>query len=363
MSDQVGVVLVFGGRSAEHDVSILSARSIYAETSKDRFSVTPICVARDGLFVEPERSQRILAGVEPGHFGDPDFAFETWWRKSGATIVFPIIHGTYGEDGTLQGYLEMLGIPYVGSGVTASAVGMDKSQMKSAFAHAGLPIAEFLVIQGREWQRDALSTSRRVCEAIPFPLFVKPANGGSSVGVTRVTAPEGLADAITYALRFDEKVMVERGIDARELEVSVLGNTDLEASVPGEVVPGGEFYDYSDKYIDGKARLYIPAELPDVLIREVRSLSIAAYTAVGAAGYARVDSFLDKHTGQLYVNEINTIPGFTKISMYPKLWAATGLQYAELISRLIELGLELHRFKSKRFESTMKFFDEVPPLT
>jgi len=321
----IRTVLLFGGRSAEHEVSILSARSVANAAAKERIELIPICIARDGRFVDPEKSAHILAGEEKSDVGHPGFSFEMWSRSHTIDIVFPLIHGTGGEDGKLQGYLETLGLPYVGSGVTASAIGMDKVHMKQAFAAAKLPMVEYVPVLEREWRHERDRISRAIANALRLPYFVKPANAGSSVGVTKVKSDRDLEAAIDHALRFDEKVLVERGADAREVEVSVLGNDNPEASVPGEIVAGREFYDYSDKYIEDKSHLVIPAKLPKERIEEIRKLAIASFKAIGASGYARVDFFLERGTNRLFVNEINTIPGFTNISMYPKLWEATEL--------------------------------------
>lgn len=359
----IKTILLFGGRSAEHEVSILSARSVANAAPKERVTVVPVCVARDGRFVAPERSARILAGEEGSTSGDPDFSFEAWSRSEGVDVVFPLIHGTGGEDGALQGYLEMLGLPYVGSGVTASAVGMDKVHMKQAFAAAKLPMVDFVPLLEHEWRHERERVSRAVANALRLPYFVKPANSGSSVGVTKVKNDADLPKAVDHALRFDEKVLVERGIDAREIEVAVLGNEKPEASVPGEIVAGREFYDYTDKYVEDKSQLFIPAKLPNDKIEEFRRLAVAAFKAIGASGFARVDFFLERGTNRLYLNEINTIPGFTNISMYPKLWEATELKYARLIERLITLGVERSRARKSRGESTMAWFEEVASLT
>lgn len=362
-SVKVRVALLFGGRSAEHDVSILSARSINEAAPRQRFEVTPICVARDGKFIGPERSARILETGEKSATGEKGFSFEQWSQKEKIEVVFPIIHGTYGEDGSLQGYLEILGIPYVGSGVTGSAAGMDKWQMKYAFSAAKLPIVEHVQIAQTDWKNDAERISRTVANSIRLPYFVKPANAGSSVGVSKVKNESELADAVNKAFRFDDKVLVERGIDAREIEVSVLGNDNPEASLPGEIVAGAEFYNYEDKYIDNKSTLVIPAKLPPARIEEIRRMAIEAFKSVGASGFARVDFFLERGTDRLFLNELNTLPGFTSISMYPKLWEATELKYSKLIERLIDLGLERARIRNERFEDTMRFFDEVKSLT
>jgi D-alanine-D-alanine ligase len=257
----------------------------------------------------------------------------------------------------------MLGIPYVGSGVTASAVGMDKVHMKQAFAAAKLPMVDYVPVLEHEWRHERERVTRAVANALRLPYFVKPANSGSSVGVKKVKNDGGLAGAIEHAFRFDEKVLVERGVDARELEVAVLGNDKPEASVVGEIVAGGEFYDYADKYVDTKSQLVIPAQLPPARAEELRRLAITAFKAIGAAGFSRVDFFLERGTNRLYVNEINTIPGFTSISMYPKLWEATELKYPRLIERLITLGIERAQSRKTRLESTMKWFEEVKPLT
>jgi D-alanine-D-alanine ligase len=359
----INAILIFGGRSAEHEVSILSARSVANAAPKDRITFTPICVARDGRFVTPERSARILAGEKKASIGDLDFSFESWLRGTTVDIAFPLIHGTGGEDGSLQGYLEMLGVPYVGSGVTASAVGMDKVHMKQAFAAAKLPMVDYVPVLEQEWRHERERVTRAVANALRLPFFVKPANSGSSVGVKKVKNDGGLAAAMEHAFRFDEKVLVERGVDAREIEVAVLGNEKPEASVPGEIVAGGEFYDYSDKYVETKSQLIIPAKLPNDRMEELRRMAVTAFKAIGASGFSRVDFFLERGTNRLFVNEINTIPGFTNISMYPKLWEATELKYPRLIERLLTLGIERAQGRKARAESTMKWFEEVKPLT
>lgn len=344
----IRVALLFGGRSTEHDVSILSARSIVEAAPKQRIEIIPIAIARDGLFIEPDRSTRIVAGDDSSDTGDPSFSFDSWWRAGNAEIVFPVVHGMGGEDGSLQGYLETIGAPYVGSGVAASAVAMDKGHMKHAFAAAKLPIVEYVQVLEADWKRDKDRLSRSVNNALRLPYFVKPAGSGSSIGVTKVKNDADLAEAMDHAFRFDEKVLVERGVEARELEVSVLGNEKPEASVPGEIVAAGEFYDYNDKYADAKAQLIIPAKLPKDRVEELRKLALIAYRAVGAIGLARVDFFIERGTNRLFVNEINTIPGFTSISMYPKLWEASEVKYSRVIERLVELGLEYHRQRSGR---------------
>ena len=356
-------VLLFGGRSAEHEVSILSARSVAAAAPPERVTVTPVCVAKDGTFVAPERSARILAGDDDSATGDQGFSFESWVRTNAIDVAFPLIHGTGGEDGSLQGYLELLGLPYAGSGVAASAVGMDKVHMKQAFAAAKLPMVDYVPVHETDWTSERERVTRAVVNALRLPYFVKPANSGSSVGVTKVKNDADLGKAVEHALRFDEKVLVERGVDAREIEVAVLGNETPEASVPGEIVAGSEFYDYADKYVDDKSQLVIPAKLDKARTDEIRRLALAAFKAIGASGFARVDFFLERGTNRVYLNEINTIPGFTRISMYPKLWEATELKYARLVERLLQLGIARAERRAARAESTMKWFDEVAALT
>lgn len=357
------IALLFGGRSAEHEVSILSARSVREAAPPERFEVIPICIARDGRFMPPEPSLAVLEGREQARTGHPGFSFETWSRAQKIDIAFPMVHGTFGEDGTLQGYLEILGLSYVGSGVTASSVGMDKGIMKQAFATAKLPIVEYVVVTESEWTRDRDDLTRRARNTLRLPYFVKPANAGSSVGVTKVKKEDELFDAVDAAFRFDDRVLVERGIDGREIEVSVLGNDEPLASVPGEVVIGHEFYDYEDKYIDHKSSLLIPAKLQPAKSEEIRKLAIASFRAIGASGYARVDFFLERGTDRIFVNEINTVPGFTSISMYPKLWEATELKYPRLIERMIELGLERGTRRRERFDRAIQFLDETKSLS
>jgi D-alanine-D-alanine ligase len=359
----INVVLLFGGRSAEHEVSILSARSVASAAPKERIAITPVCIARDGRFIAPERSARILAGEDKSVTGDADFSFEVWTRDATIDVVFPLIHGTGGEDGSLQGYLELLGLPYVGSGVTASAVGMDKVHMKQAFAAAKLPMVDYVAVHEHEWKTERERVVRAVTNALRLPYFVKPANAGSSVGVTKVKNDADLAKAVDHALRFDEKLLVERGVDAREIEVAVLGNEKAEASVAGEIVAGREFYDYTDKYVENKSSLVIPAKLTSDKSEEFRRLAIAAFKAIGAMGFARVDFFLERGTNRLYLNEINTIPGFTSISMYPKLWEATELKYPRLVERLIALGIERSKSRAARGESMMQWLDDVPSVS
>jgi D-alanine-D-alanine ligase len=262
-------------------------------------------------------------------------------------VVFPVLHGTFGEDGTVQGLLELASLPYVGAGVLASAVGMDKDVQKRLFAEAGLPIVPFLAVRRPEWERSRAKVLAQIKKKFRFPLFVKPATAGSSVGMTRVKAAHELTAAMDLAGEFALKIIVERGVKGREIEVSVLGNDDVRASVPGEIVPHREYYDYAAKYLEGGTQLVIPAKLSKKQAEVFQDYAVRAFRAIDGTGMARCDFFLERSTGKIFINELNTIPGFTSISMYPKLWEASGLAYPKLIDRLIELALELHREKAR----------------
>jgi len=343
MSKKTAVALIFGGRSAEHEVSLVSAGAIHENLPRERFDIRCLYITREGRWKAVEAPSSDIAALEKG----PAFSFLPWEggpRPEGfrADIYFPVLHGPFGEDGTIQGLLEMAGVPYVGAGVAGSALGMDKALAKSVLRDHGLPVVPFLAVREKEWAKDPAAVARRVRRNLPLPVFVKPSNLGSSVGITKVP-PGDLAAALDLAFRYDATALVEKGIAGRELELSVLGNEEPEASLPGEVIPFREFYDYADKYQDGKTRFAIPAPLPPRTIAKVRALGLAAYRALAASGLARVDFFLEKGTNRLYVNEINTIPGFTEISMYPKLWAVSGLPFPRLLERLIDLGFERHR--------------------
>ena len=343
-------VLLFGGRSPEHDVSILSARAIAAAAPGERIEIVPICIAKDGRFIGPERSAKILDGGATSESGD--FSFETWVRANPIDVVVPVVHG---KDGTLQGYLEILGLPYAGSGMTASAVAMDKAHMKSAFAAAKLPMVDFVQVLDADWRNERERIHRAVNNALRLPYFVKPANGGSSVGVTKVKSDRALDAAIEHALTFDDKALVERGVDAREFEVAILGNDAPAASVPGEIIPGAEFHDYADKYVDGKAQQVVPAKLAKDKTEELRRLALMAFKTVGAAGYARVDFFLERGTNRLFVNEINTVPAFAPSSLFPRLWEATEIKVPRLIERMIELGIERSKARAAREAKAMEW--------
>ncbi len=343
------VGLLFGGRSAEHEVSLKSAAAVFEHLDPRRFKVVSIFIARDGRWGRVESPSAPPSRLKAAR------SFLPWANRAipaafKADIYFPILHGPYGEDGTVQGLLEMADVPYVGAGVLASAVGMDKAVMKTLFAARGLPIVNHIVLMEMEWRMSPEAVLGRIRDGFRLPLFVKPGNLGSSVGISKVKDWGGTGKALEAAFAYDRKIIVEQGVRGRELECSVLGNDEPRASLPGELVPHREFYDYDDKYVDGRTEFKVPAPLAPQLTEEVRRLSVEAFRAVDCAGLARVDLFLEDGTNRLYVNEINTIPGFTTISMYPRLWEATGLPFAALVEELIRLGLERHRAKKRRVD-------------
>jgi D-alanine-D-alanine ligase len=348
MTARLRVALLFGGRSGEHEVSLVSAASV-ATGLRAGHDVIPVLIDRAGRWLLQESGEPRASGGEPVFLAPVPGDGGRLRRLADARelarpdVFFPVLHGTYGEDGTVQGLFELAAVPYVGAGVAASAVSMDKALMKALFARAGLPQVEHRVLLRQDPAEGA-----RALDALGLPVFVKPANLGSSVAVAKVKERAAFATALDAAFAYDRKVMVESGLDVREIEVAILGNDTPEASVPGEVVPDREFYDYDSKYsAQSRTELFIPARLDAAAAEEVRRLGVAAFRAVDAAGYARVDFFLEKATGRLLVNEINTIPGFTSISMYPKLWAASGLPYPDLLARLVDLALERHAARAR----------------
>ena len=349
MPQRTRVALLFGGRSAEHDVSIISARAIHANLDPRTYEVVSFYISRNGLWksvASPAVSKSALDRGKGSMFLPWDSPADP--RGAGIDIYFPVLHGPYGEDGTIQGLLEMADVPYVGAGVLGSAVGMDKAVMKTLFRAHGIPTVEHLILTEPEWRARPAEALARIRARLRRPLFIKPANLGSSVGITKVADLRRVPEAIDHALTYDRKVVIERGVRGREIECSVLGNDDPQASLPGEVFPHNEFYDYADKYLDGKTRFAIPAVLPAADVGRIRRLAVRAFKACDGAGMARVDFFLEAGTNRPLVNEINTIPGFTSISMYPKLWEVSGLPFGRLIERLIELGFERHREKKRR---------------
>ncbi len=390
---RVGVL--FGGRSGEHEVSLLSAASVLEALDKSKYEVVPIGITREGRWLTSAHAEELLrgdggfsSGAKGKHLraGDPAATSSAAVLASGdamivppvpaadslvpfqndaapahspaagainVDVIFPVMHGTFGEDGTIQGLLELADIAYVGAGVLGSAAGMDKDVMKRLFAEAGLPIVRHLTVLRTDWERGPKKVRREIERSLRYPLFVKPANLGSSVGISKVHNAKELGPAMNEAASYDRKIIVEQGVGgkrgkAREIECSVLGNDAAEASLPGEVVPGKEFYDYAAKYLDEGSELIIPAKLTKAQTRQVQSLAVGAFKAVDCSGLARVDFLMEPGArGKIYVNEINTMPGFTSISMYPKLWAATGVRYPELLDRLIRLALERHGEKKK----------------
>ena len=349
------VGIVYGGRSGEHEVSVTSAGSIFKHIDRSNYEPVAIKIEKDGRWVLPDQPPQALtaaeiiqqaknAVIESRSLGGGEPAM---LDALALDVVFPVLHGPYGEDGTIQGLLELANIPYVGPGVLASAAGMDKAAMKVLFAARGLPLCAWRDFVRAKWDRDRARVLTDVT-SLGYPMFVKPANLGSSVGISKVKVESDLVPAIEMALEFDRKVVVEAAVPAaREIECAVLGNDDVEASLPGEIIPSREFYDYEAKYIDDDSKSVIPAELPDAIVRKVQQLSIEAFRAIDAAGLARVDFLLSRDTGELVLNEINTMPGFTSISMYSKMWEASGVAYSALVSRLIALALERHNQKQR----------------
>jgi D-alanine-D-alanine ligase len=350
---RVGVI--FGGRSGEHEVSIASAAAIFKHLDPARYDAVPIKIAKDGRWALGTAAPKALSAADVHKQAapealvpvDPSAALE----DSRVDVVFPVLHGPYGEDGTVQGLLELANVPYVGAGVLGSAVGMDKAVMKALFAADSLPIVPHLTVLRRDWERAPADITGAVARDLRYPVFVKPANLGSSVGISKAISDESLAGAMRLAFEFDRKVVVEAGVpDAREIECAVLGNDDPEASVPGEIIVthADGFYSYAAKYLDPNgASWQIPADIAPETAAVVRRLSVQAFKALELAGMARVDFFLGRQSGAVFLNEVNTIPGFTTISMYPKMWEASGLSYPALLDRLIALAIERHAEKQR----------------
>src|SRR4051812_419327 len=365
------VGIIYGGRSGEHEVSLASAAAVFQNLDPARYEAVPILIDKDGRWSLPAEPPKVMKAADvikgalaagehrvapsadaareahmvahPG--GDTLMTGDTGVKLD---VVFPVLHGPYGEDGTVQGLLELANVPYVGAGVLASSVGMDKAAMKLVFAAKGLRICDYEVVLKRDWQRDERAVMQTVTARLGFPVFVKPANLGSSVGISKARHAAELRTAIALAAQFDRKIVIEAAVPkAREIEVAVLGNDDPEASVPGEIIPAGEFYDYDAKYVSDDSRTVIPAPIDESRAAEVRALAIAAFKAIDGAGMARVDFLLAGDSQVLYLNEVNTIPGFTTISMYSKMWEASGLPYAQLLDRLIALAIDRHAEKQQ----------------
>lgn len=362
------IAVLFGGRSGEHEVSLMSARSVLSVLDPARYEVTQVGITLDGRwFTGPDAIgalekgntdglHQVILSPDPSERGLHVLRGDKYELLTDIDVFFPVMHGTYSEDGTMQGFLEMADVAYVGAGVVGSAVGMDKGVFKDVMVANDIPVVETLVVLRRDIENDMESVLRTAEELSGYPLFTKPANLGSSVGVTKCNNRSDLQEGLIEAAAYDRRVLVQRSIpNAREIEVSVLGNDDPQASVPGEVLPSREFYSYESKYVDGTSGLVIPAPLPAETTETIRDIAVRAYKAIDCAGMARVDFFVEKDTDRIYLNEVNTIPGFTKISMYPKLWDASGLPYPKLVDRLVELALERkverdrtkHEYRSK----------------
>jgi len=342
------LAILFGGRSAEHEVSLLSAKSIFNNLDKNKFEITSIYINKQGMWRIVESPLLPLQSLNEG-----EFFFFLPWRNNNlaqeieADVYFPILHGPYGEDGTIQGLFEMADVPYVGATVLASSLGMDKAMAKIIFKERNLPVVNHLILYEFEWRKERSLILEKIKKELPLPLFIKPCNLGSSIGISKAKSYSEIVPAIENAFLYDRKILVEEGIKGRELECSVLGNDEPLASLPGELIPSREFYDYRDKYIDNKTSFRIPAELPEAICREIQRISKEAFRAIDCSGMARVDFFWEEKSERLILSEVNTIPGFTEISMYPKLWEVSGLSYPLLLERLIELALERHKKKKR----------------
>jgi len=356
MNKKITVGILFGGRSGEHEVSLASARSIINAIDKNKYEILPIGITLDGQWLTGENVLEKLSNYDTKNLtkvilsplpGD-NYLYELA-ENEGKTylhpmsiidVFFPVLHGTFGEDGTLQGFLEMADMAYVGAGVLGASVGMDKALFKDVMRANQIPVVESLTFNRSQIQADFEGICKQIEKELSYPLFVKPANMGSSVGITKCHNQSDLYEGLLDAARFDRRILVERGVNAREIEISVLGNDSPKASMPGEIIPKQDFYSYNAKYEDDSTDLLIPAPLPDDLTQQLRKTAIQAYQSIDCAGMARVDFLVDKETQAYYLNEVNTIPGFTQISMYPKLWEASGIPYSKLIDHLIELALE-----------------------
>ncbi len=352
---RIGVI--FGGRSGEHEVSLASAASVMRALDPKKYDVVPVGITKQGRWVAGTPAQKMLpevlqAGRNVMLNADPGVAAlvpadGTSSNALHVDVVFPVLHGTFGEDGTVQGLLDLAGLPYVGSGVLGSAVGMDKDMQKRLFLQADLPVGDFTAVLRSQWEQSRARVLRQIHQQFRFPVFVKPATLGSSVGMSKVHNRAELPAALDFASEFAQKLVIERGIDGREIEVAVLGNDEPQASVPGEIIPHREFYDYTAKYLEQGTKLEIPARLNRTQVRRFQDFAVRAFRSLECRGMARVDFFLERKTGRVYLNEVNTIPGFTSISMYPKLWEASGVAYPQLIDRLIDLALSDHREKQR----------------
>ncbi len=351
--EKLSVALIFGGKSGEHDVSRVSASSIFKHINKEKYDVHTIGITKDGNWIYYNGSSEDMANGNWESLANNDVKINLIPNgnskvglefKDGSfkkiDVLFPVLHGPYGEDGKIQGVFEISNIPYVGCGVLASSVGMDKLICKKIFSQIGLPQVNYTYTNKWEFNLNKEKELDKIESELNYPVFVKPANMGSSVGISKVCNREELLKGINEALKHDTRIVLEQGINAREIEVAVLGNDDVKASIAGEIIPAKDFYDYEDKYVNGASKLEIPAKVDETTMESIRNMAINAFKGIDGSGLSRVDFFIDKETDEIYINEINTLPGFTNISMYPKLWDATGIQYTDLIDKLIQLAIE-----------------------
>ena len=358
---KLNVALVFGGKSGEHEVSLASVSSIYSFIDKEKYDVFTIGITKQGKWLyykgdvenikngqwEKLSDDKVLINMIPTNNKDVGLYFDNGEFKN-IDVIIPVLHGPYGEDGSIQGLFEISNIPYVGCRVLASSVGMDKLVCKKVFDKEGFPQVKYTYTTKWDYEKDTNGVLNNIQKSLSYPMFIKPANLGSSVGISKASNAEELKNAIEFALRYDQRIVIEQGIDAREIEVSVLGNDEIFASIPGEIIPSKDFYDYESKYLDGASKLLIPADLSEDKMREIKDIAIKAFKAIDGCGLSRIDFFVDKKDDKLYINEINTMPGFTNISMYPKLCEASGVKYSQLIDKLISLALEKHEEKSRK---------------
>ena len=367
MSTQIRVAVLFGGRSGEHEVSLASARSVMSALDPEKYKVLPIGITRTGKWLsdEPMKQLTVAAQNQTSLSEEAEGITESQpstvltvasqapfstFRSLLPDVIFPVLHGPFGEDGTIQGLFEIAGLPYVGCGVTGSAVGMDKILMKAMFASAGLPQLPYFALTRHELERNAEQVLNRIEAYLPYPMFIKPANLGSSVGISKVRTREKLREALNLAANYDRRLVVEKGLERpREIEIAILGNDDPQPSVAGEIIPNDEyeFYDYESKYSEGQAKLIIPAPISDEQLLTIQDMAVRSFQAVDGAGLSRVDFLMDRETGDIYLNEINSMPGFTATSMYPKLWEACGLPYSQLLEKLIDLALERYHDRNR----------------
>ncbi|MBN1494835.1 D-alanine--D-alanine ligase [Candidatus Peregrinibacteria bacterium] len=366
MKNKIRVAVIFGGRSGEHEVSVVSGTNIIESLDRNKYDVIPIGITKLGKWLAGEKAPEAF---KKGDYSDltqvtlnsESGKNELLHFKNGhvermkVDIFFPALHGPFGEDGTIQGLFEIANVPYTGCGVLASSVGMDKLVTKALWDQAGLPIVPYIGINKSSWKKSPKKIIKKILDELGMPVFIKPANMGSSVGISKVKKESELKRAIDLACEFDTRILIEKGLNVRELECAVLGNDSPKAARVGEVLVGGEFYDYNDKYVNGVSKTRVPAEITPTLEKEVQKMALKAYKLLDASGLARVDMFLEKNTGKIYINEINTLPGFTSISMYPKMWNASGVTYKKLIDKIIELGFERYREKQQKKIS----FDEA----